>query len=276
MASLPLISSTQALDYWGNRLLNSGTELRSTQISALLKNPACGPNILNAISDSNRIGSEQRRGAWAHLNFPPHKYRTIINKDQDSYLFSSTLNWQAITSNPNCPADVLTQLAERRLPLHDSSDYVLRTIAQHANTPLDVLHQLTHCVDDSVITKTLSNPHYPLEDAISLFNRRSLGHRALLQRPDCPSEVLTKLGLDSTVTIRNEVARHPNTPVDTLSVVGKSSRTATIIVLQRSDCPEDVTHFALITYAHQSDIVDMAKKSAGYTPKLQALEVLSL
>ena len=93
---------------------------------------------------------------------------------------------KAVAGNPNCPADLLVELAE------DPDWWVRHDVAENPSCPTDLL------------TKLANDTLYWVRGAVA-------------KNPDCPAETLTKLADDPHWWVREVLAKNPNCPTKTLA-----------------------------------------------------------
>ncbi|MBD2618943.1 hypothetical protein H6G37_12060 [Synechocystis sp. FACHB-898] len=151
-----------------------------------------------------------------------------------------------IASHPNCPVDVLAQLA-----LDDDLD-VRICVAKNPNCPVELrLKLLTQlALDDGCWVRicVAENPNCPV-DVLTQFalDNNSYVRRDVASNLNCPVEVLTQLALDDDYRVRRDVASNPNCPVDVLTQLALDNNSDVRIgITLNLNCPVDVlTQLAL-------------------------------
>lgn len=151
-----------------------------------------------------------------------------------------------IASHPNCPVDVLAQLA-----LDDDLD-VRICVAKNPNCPVELrLKLLTQlALDDGCWVRicVAENPNCPV-DVLTQFalDNNSYVRRDVASNLNCPVEVLTQLALDDDYRVRRDVASNPNCPVDVLTQLALDNNSdVRIDVTLNPNCPVEVlTQLAL-------------------------------
>jgi hypothetical protein len=129
----------------------------------------------------------------------------------------------AVTSNPQCPAELLQQaackaIAERKYAAVPRTG-LLVAVASSANCPPAVLGQLAQLDDSAVRAAVAGNCLLPAGNIQELARRSSLYEKVLGQlagRPDCPAQTLGLLATSWAAAVRETVASHPGTTSETL------------------------------------------------------------
>ncbi|MFW9948506.1 MAG: hypothetical protein ACFFKA_00095 [Candidatus Thorarchaeota archaeon] len=150
-----------------------------------------------------------------------------------------------ILERADCPVDLLKHLSKSR------EESILRNIAEHKNTPEDVLYKLS-CYnadwmtkaavaanpnitekiinriikyedDQDVINELSQNPVFKAEHAVKLSKSKNDCIRDIIaEHPLTPIAVLEKLSKDKEASVQEGVASNPNTPIRILKDLLKS------------------------------------------------------
>lgn len=124
-------------------------ESRETQI-ALAKDPNTRPNTLAKLAEYNDFNI--RRAIALNPNTPVEILRKM-SRSEDL--------WNSVAKNPNTPEDILRYLGS---PYGPTGNQVKIIVAQHKNTPVDVLVDLAeNCLNDYVRLAAISNSKIPVD-----------------------------------------------------------------------------------------------------------------
>lgn len=130
-----------------------------------------------------------------------------------------------ILDNPNLRHGALAKLAE------SSTEYIREGVAQHPNVDSDTLDKLVQDPEFMVCYYALSNPNTPeaiLRKAVDYATNR--GNKSeesgmkscIAKHNNTPADILDRLSMDWSISVRTHVAKNPNTSVDTLLAMARS------------------------------------------------------
>jgi len=204
---------------------------------SLLKNPHCDYETLTNIVSSH---PDLLAAALAHPGYRKSDLMAMIDlpgAEKSYYLF---------LSNPNCDGDVVDKICDRSIP-NLRNDSLMWVIARHPQARVETL------------MKTLE---------------RGAGIEALVQRTDCPAEVMEGVSLYGVDSHRAYLAINPATPEHILIRISQHSIYMLDKVLQNPNCPEEILR-DIVTSGQPKEFVDRALQHKNCPAAVRSIHVLS-
>jgi hypothetical protein len=181
----------------------------------------------------------------------------VRTESKDLVLLSESLRLN-VASNPNSPAETLTQLAT------DKHVYVMSVAAKNPNCPVEVLTQLATDKIASVRLNVASNPNCPVELLTQLATDKNWNVRHdVAKNSHCPVDVLTQLATDESLSVRRNVAGNPNCPVEVLSQLAvDKDRDVRRNVASNPNCPVEL-RLEILTQLAADESLSVRRNVAG-------------
>ena len=154
--------------------------------------------------------------------------------------------------DPQTPLARLEELSDYhvRFSVEPLAGWVREGVARNPSTPIELLSKLALDSDILVQMAVARNPNMPTDTFLSFHKwpwQVEWLARAMVQNPNATAKFLKQRSEDTPVGIRYEVARHPNTPFETLMVrvIVDHSDTVRATAFLNPGCPEQLLESAL-------------------------------
>ena len=214
------------------------------------------PEFLQELVD---IPSGKHRRDVANYEYTPVPLLLELTQDSDRWVSADAMRNPRLTEtdvrniysetsaphiikNPNCPSDILEQVAKQYLDKNNR--WGLQTIAAHPNTPDNVLYEIYESGESnswqSCYSDLARNPNIPRDLALQLSVCDNYHARErLAANPNVDPDILGSMVKDK-IEIRKALAKNPSTPPKALLKLAKD-RSKSILweVAENPSLPEE-------------------------------------
>jgi hypothetical protein len=199
----------------------------------LAKDQRTPPDVLEMLATgvkSDKDGEDIRAKIVKHKNVTPNLLRKIADDLNTSELsrYDVLNGWRVLiplAENPKTPPDVLEKLAKDK---SHTSKYLRERVAKNPNTTVEVLNSLAKDEEPKVRLNVAENPNTSVETLKSFVNDKAIFRQAVALNPNLPEDVLDFLSNDTEDKVRLNVAKNPNTSLETLKSLYETDSHASV------------------------------------------------
>lgn len=220
----------KVLDILAKNMTKLSTDVRFLEF--LAKDQRTPPDVLEMLAvgaKSDNDGEDIRTKIVKHKNVTPNLLRKIADDLNTSELsrYDVLLVLIPLAENPKTPPDVLEKLAKDKS--HNLvSKYLRERVAKNPNTTVEVLNSLAKDEEPKVRQAVAENPNTSIETLKSFVNDKAIFRQAVALNPNLPPDVLDILSNDTEENVRLNVAKNPNTSLETLKSLYETDAYASV------------------------------------------------
>ena len=170
----------------------------------------------------NKFGEDIRLTIAKHKNVTPNLLRKIaddLNKPNLSTRYDVLI---PLAYSQKTPPDVLEKFS------YDENHYLRLVVAKNPNTTVEVLNGLAEDQNEKVRQAVAENPNTSVETLKSFVNDKAIFRQAIALNPNLPEDVLDILSNDTEDNVRLNVAKNPNTSLETLKSLYELDSSASV------------------------------------------------